>query len=594
MAVPRFGNTQHQAILRAPEASRLSLFWRYCAEQFISDKDSISTHRFLNEIILGADRLKDPKLKAYAQYFQKVWRIYFSIDYEWHFPPGYLAAIDVVNSTQAWALKNGNPDIAASCDHISGIIYNRAGRYGLGSEYLLKAHDVFTKIGYNKVPNAAGYLYELALHFYRFEEYEKALQILLQATQYKFYLPRAEISALNAIALIYARKQDPAQAIVFFRNTMAKAAQYNDSAWIGIAAGNLGNVLLAGGKYDSAHFYHNINYAINSTGQSMAPEDAAKTALSIATIFLRKMQPDSALFYINSANRLSAHSIVDTTDRLEFNKRLLKVLVDYRKSMGDLPGALLLTDSLLVVEQDLRKRLDGKLLSRAMEKTEAVSYHNKIALLQSQKDLSQLRSYVVIATLLIVLLLVVLFFRDRWLREKRRMQLVAKDQKILLAEKQQTEERLNHSKELLTAYIDTIKEKTLLIEHLEDEISELKKLANHVPELETITGSREKLIASTILTDTDWQQFRAIFERVHPGFSSRLKAAYPELSPAEARLLFLTKLDLSSREMATMLGISVDSMYKLRYRLRKKLNLEEDSGFEVVLRKIDEVVPSKA
>jgi tetratricopeptide (TPR) repeat protein len=572
----------------------MPLFWRHCADNFVFDKDSTSTHKFLNEIIRGADSLRDRQLKSYAEYFQKVWRIYFSIDYEWYSPPGYPEAVHIVSATQSWALKNGLTDIVVSCNHILGIIHNRCGRYGLGSEYLLKAHEAFTKIGYKKVPNAAGYLYELASHFYRFEEYDKALEILLQATQYNFYVPRMDISTLNTIALIYTRKHDPAKAMRFFRNTMAKAARYTDTTWLGIAAGNLGNLLLAEGNYDSAMFYHRINYSINSDGgATRAPEDAAKTAVSMAAISMRKMQPDSALFYINAANRLAVNTIVDTADRLEFRKRILKVLVDYRKAAGDLQGALMLTDSLFIVEQELKRRLDGRLLSRAVEKTEALSYNNKLALLQSQKNLSQLRFYLVIGALLIAALLVGFFFRDRWLREKRRMQLVAKDQQILVAEKQQAEERLNHSKELLHAYIDTIKEKTLMIEHLEDEITGLKKLATKLPEMETITASREKLMASTILTDTDWQQFRALFERVHPGFSSRLKMAYPELSPAEARFLFLTKLNLSSREMATMLGISVDSMYKLRYRLRKKLNLEEDDAFEIVLRKVDEMVEAK-
>jgi DNA-binding CsgD family transcriptional regulator len=52
------------------------------------------------------------------------------------------------------------------------------------------------------------------------------------------------------------------------------------------------------------------------------------------------------------------------------------------------------------------------------------------------------------------------------------------------------------------------------------------------------------------------------------------------------RLLILTKLNLSSREMAHMLGISADAIRKSRYRLRKKLNLEEENGIEVLIQEI--------
>ena len=52
------------------------------------------------------------------------------------------------------------------------------------------------------------------------------------------------------------------------------------------------------------------------------------------------------------------------------------------------------------------------------------------------------------------------------------------------------------------------------------------------------------------------------------------------LSPAEMRLLILTKLNLSTREMVHLPGISIDAIRKSRYRLRKKLNLEEESSIE--------------
>ena len=168
------------------------------------------------------------------------------------------------------------------------------------------------------------------------------------------------------------------------------------------------------------------------------------------------------------------------------------------------------------------------------------------------------------------------------------MQLDERDKQILLMQKLKAEDNLVHSKELLNAYVDTIKEKTTLIEYLESEVNNLKKLVLDAPGDGKIASNREKLIMSTILTDQEWQQFRILFERVYPGFSYRLKETYPELSPAETRFLFLTKLDLSPREMACMLGISVDAIHKLRYRLRKKLKMEEYTSFKTVVLKIDD------
>jgi DNA-binding CsgD family transcriptional regulator len=131
-----------------------------------------------------------------------------------------------------------------------------------------------------------------------------------------------------------------------------------------------------------------------------------------------------------------------------------------------------------------------------------------------------------------------------------------------------------------------IKQKTTLIEDLDAELQRVKETTSHVVDLQGISANMEKLASSTILTEDEWRDFRRLFEQVQPGFLYRLKEKFPDLSPAEIRLLILTKLNLSTREMAHMLGISMETIRKSRYRLRKKLNLEEESNLEVLIQQI--------
>lgn len=566
---------------------RVSRFWQYCLLEQISEKDSLEVHRFFDHTLSLADSLDDHRLKSYVQYSRRCWRIIFSADYKKHFAPGdYQTPVRLFSDARDWATGQKLPEIAASCEYYAGQVYYMSNRYGLAFEHLLKADEAFGKIGYAHVLNASEYLYSLGLRFYQFEEYEKALDRFLQATNYEFYLPRVEVNTLNAIGLIYARMQMREKALIFFRRTIAKATQRNDLPWIGIGSGNLGNVFLAEHKDDSALVYHQRNFAIN-TAPGGAQEDAAKSALSLATLHLHKHQADSALFYANTGKQLADLYIVDTAESLDFHRRLFKVMIDYYKETENYHKALLLTDSLSMAEQEIRSTLDNKILSRAIEKTDAVSYDSRLTLLKSEKNLEQLRLFFVITVLVVILFLSVFVLRNRWLREKRHMLLAEKDKQILVAEKLRAEDGLRHSRELLTAYIDTIKEKTTLIGQLESELMDLKRSASHSPELETLTASaREKLLSSTILTDQEWHQFKSWFEQVYPGFSYRLKETYPRLSPAEARFFYLMKLNLSSREMAAMLGISVEAIHKLRYRLRKKLQLDEESSFDTVISKI--------
>ena len=80
----------------------------------------------------------------------------------------------------------------------------------------------------------------------------------------------------------------------------------------------------------------------------------------------------------------------------------------------------------------------------------------------------------------------------------------------------------------------------------------------------------EQLTHSTILTDDDWLRFRSIFEKAHPDFMAAQKLLCPGLTPAELRYLVLEKLQLSTHEMAQMLGVSDNTIRQTRARLRRK------------------------
>lgn len=84
----------------------------------------------------------------------------------------------------------------------------------------------------------------------------------------------------------------------------------------------------------------------------------------------------------------------------------------------------------------------------------------------------------------------------------------------------------------------------------------------------------ENIFDVRILTDADWVEFKHSFEKAYPNYIKHLRQRFPGLSDGEERLCLLIKLTLSTREIASILGISRDSVKKSRQRLRKKINLE--------------------
>ena len=78
--------------------------------------------------------------------------------------------------------------------------------------------------------------------------------------------------------------------------------------------------------------------------------------------------------------------------------------------------------------------------------------------------------------------------------------------------------------------------------------------------------------------ENDWSFFETAFNNADKDFLDKIKKAHSDLTPNDLRFCAYLRLNLSSKEMAPLLNISIKSVETKRYRLRKKLGLEHDDG----------------
>ena len=110
--------------------------------------------------------------------------------------------------------------------------------------------------------------------------------------------------------------------------------------------------------------------------------------------------------------------------------------------------------------------------------------------------------------------------------------------------------------------------------------NELHKLSKDIGD-DIITNHINSIIPKVnreIENETQWEVFESHFENVHEEFLKRLKADYPDLTPREMRLCAYLRLNITSKEIASLMNISTRGVEISRYRLRKKLGLEHDSN----------------
>lgn len=132
------------------------------------------------------------------------------------------------------------------------------------------------------------------------------------------------------------------------------------------------------------------------------------------------------------------------------------------------------------------------------------------------------------------------------------------------------------SSELANSTMAIIKKNEVLI-GIKEELGKLKKQKdNGLP-----SGAFNKLtrvIDANISNDDDWRIFEQSFNRAHEDFFRELKHRHPDLTPNDLRLCAYLKMNISSKEIAPLLNISVRGVEIRRYRLRKKLELEHDDN----------------
>lgn len=95
------------------------------------------------------------------------------------------------------------------------------------------------------------------------------------------------------------------------------------------------------------------------------------------------------------------------------------------------------------------------------------------------------------------------------------------------------------------------------------------------------TSEVKKLIKSLSEDDNmdkEWEHFSKHFDKVHSDFLVELKEKHPTITPNELKLSAYLRMNLSTKEIAQLMNISVRGVEISRYRLRKKLELSSETS----------------
>ena len=155
------------------------------------------------------------------------------------------------------------------------------------------------------------------------------------------------------------------------------------------------------------------------------------------------------------------------------------------------------------------------------------------------------------------------------------------EMKIIQLQKEQLETKVQYkNKELATTTMHLYKRGRLLGKIKEEVTEGIKQISNTTEK--KAFNRLIKLIIEEEKRDDDWNQFSIHFDQVHNNFLHKIKMAYPALTPSDMKICAYVKMNLSSKEIAQLLNITLKGVEIARYRLRKRFSLAANqslSGF---------------
>ena len=154
-------------------------------------------------------------------------------------------------------------------------------------------------------------------------------------------------------------------------------------------------------------------------------------------------------------------------------------------------------------------------------------------------------------------------------------EIIRKEKEIVTIKNEQLEDNVMRKKNELASLATNLNQKTELLIFLKEKFKSL----NNNPTADEDNQLKEviKTIDQQFLMDDNWAKFQSHFDEMHHNFLQRLQENYPKLDQSWLLLCAYIRMNKSNKEMATLLNISVAAVEKRRYRLKDKLELDNES-----------------
>lgn len=167
-----------------------------------------------------------------------------------------------------------------------------------------------------------------------------------------------------------------------------------------------------------------------------------------------------------------------------------------------------------------------------------------------------------------------------------------KESELTRLRNEQLETELKHRQSELGDSTMNLMRKNDMLQALDTQLNELSESVRREDVKSKITQKIKDIrhdIQNNINEDEGWDKFEENFNLVYDNFMKRLANRFPDLKMNDRKLCAYLRMGLSSKEMASLLNTSVRSIETARYRLRKKLGMEQGDNLVEFIQTFEEI-----
>ena len=468
---------------------------------------------------------------------------------------------------------------------IKGQLLFQVGLYQLASEALYQAEKVFdSKVCLQclgRVNNALGEVY------YKIKSPEESLLRHQKALSF-FQSSKDELGIARAKGFIggmYEKLGEYEKALSFQKEALILSENIQDHAQIAFVFENIGSIYEDIENFDSALFYfeqaskHNL-----FIGDSLSRIGILN---NLGDVYRKSGRVDIGLSYSINSLELSL--------RLGNLYQQRSALVDLSKSyalLGEFENSYLKLEEARQLGEKIFSEESARQLAILESQYGLEAKNLEINRLNQKQEFESSLRWLFIFLLFLLTVLGYLIYNRQKLKIRSNKELLLRQEELIqmneklietekynlqLLESKMVAEEKAHSKTLSAQTLHVI-DKNQMLEEIK---AKLKKIMEEDPkEQKKKIRNLIKQIDFNFSHDTEWEDFKLSFEKVHQDFFRNLQHKSGELTPADLKLASLMRMNLSSKEVASTLGISMDSLRISRYRLRKKLQLQKEEKLQ--------------